>query len=224
MFVFPIWDAAANVAKSATYHDVDSMANGSNSSGTLTLDIGAADGSRLVVCAVHWVSAFSDQSILSATIGGVPATIHMQGNAATHSVSFVTFKSRTAIISAAVPTGTTANVVVNFSAANVAWAAAAYRLVGLNSQTPHATASVLGLSTTIDVPAAGIVIAGSTHAASLLGAWTGVTETYDTDISGGSGGHTGGLVEGLSLQVGRTVSIAPASGSAAQSLVAASWG
>src|SRR5262245_51584457 len=99
------------------------------------LSIGAADATRRVICAVHWdANSVGGQTISSATIGGVSATIHGTAIDET-SGSYVQF------ISALVPTGTTATVSVTFGGGNAACFVAVWRQINESSSTPFATQS-----------------------------------------------------------------------------------
>ena len=152
-----------------------------NSSGSLhtynDVGIGVADQDRRVVVSV----AFQDNgaaTLDSATIGGVTADILIQA---------VHLGSTSAYIIAAVPFGTTATIIVNFSATQARGAIQAYRMIGYD-QTPLDTGSdgthasgVLDLD--LDVSENGVAIATICSAGSGTTTWVGVTEDYDFDMN-----------------------------------------
>ena len=191
--------------------------------------IGTADVTRRVVVVIHWAdSAVTTTLEDSVTIQGIAATLHAQASGGL---------SNCAIASALVPTGTTADIVFG-TVSNTPVDRAAigvYRAINESVATPHATASDTTIatnvmSTTINIPATGWVVAGTNFANAgtpTADTWVGVTEQY-----GGAAGdaaaqyRTGGFQSGLPVETGRTVSctitasINPASGR----LAAMSWG
>jgi hypothetical protein len=146
--------------------------------------IGTASTTRRVVVAVHCGrDTGASPSLSSATIGGVSATIH-----ATQSGSGGGFYGYAAIISATVPTGTTADVVLNLSATSYWAGITVIAIDGLNSTTPTATAtdntlSSGVLSNSLTWSADGFVIAAATFGTSSSTTWaTSVTERWDSLI------------------------------------------
>lgn len=164
--------------------------------------IGAEHPTRRVVVAVSLgFLAAGGQTLASATIGGIAATIHVQvgdGNCV-------------ALISALVPTGTTATIVITASAAARRAAVAVYRAINETVTTPHATMTdntLTGavLSGTIDIPASGWVVAISQFNGNASTAWAGVTEQYDAIYGDLTVNRSGGFSSGLPPETGRTVS------------------
>lgn len=185
--------------------------------------IGAAAADRIVAVSVSALAAAGAQiSVSSMTIGGVTATFRAGAASST--------TNTTELWTAIVPTGTTANVVVTWSRGVLRCGAGVFRIVGAKSETPYATATNVALgtvSTTITVPPNGSIVMGvgmSDNAAPRTSTATGVTEDYDATIEGGSS-HTGGHVDSVNGEVGRTIS-ATFSGTvdAGAGLVVASWG
>ena len=164
--------------------------------------IGAADVTRRVVVAVSLgFLAASSQTLASATIGGIAATIHVQ----------VGSGDCVAFISALVPTGTTATIVVTASAAARRAAVAVYRAINETVATPHATMTdntltSATLSGTINIPANGWVVAACQFNGNVTTTWVGVTQQYDALYSDLNVRYSGGFSSGLPLQTGRTVS------------------
>lgn len=186
--------------------------------------IGVADATRRVVVVVHWGESASTRSLSSATIGGVAATIHAQTSGVTRGV---------AIISALVPTGTTATIALTFSGAMQRAAIGVYRAINETSASPTATATDTTftgavLDVNVNVPVNGWVVAGTTDngVAGRTHAWVGVTKQYDTTSGEAagiiySGGHDTGLAAATPRTVNTTVSNATGISGAA---VAMSWG
>ena len=120
----------------------------------------------------------------SATIGGVAATIHAQTTTGPTSAQLDT---GIAIISALVPTGTTAAVALTFNNTVARTSLGIYRAINEVNASPHATMTDNTLSSnvnsgTINIPGTGMLVAGSTAAttAGQANTWTGATETVDT--------------------------------------------
>jgi len=141
-----------------------------------TSSIGTADNSRLVVVQVHGLAASGTITVDSLTIGGTSANGY-ENTARLYHNSLWTL---------AVAAGTTANIVVNFSATANNCLIGVYALYNLNSTTPVATnatfASSTTISNTIDAREKGVVIAGITGDAGSTTTWTGVTERYDQQV------------------------------------------
>lgn len=201
-------------------------------------DIGPAESGRLVVVVAGGVT--NNRTIDSITIDGAAMTIHDSttgagvgsgGGAFFHDLAI-------AIASKAVASGTTATIVVNFSGPLSASYIMIYNINGYTSATPHDTAT--GTSTgsnpslTIDVPAAGVLIAGYAGGAvgypgdpNTLGAvtWAGVSvEDWDeiVDTHGGVWWGSGAHQNGMSVESGRTVS-ATAAAPGRELLIAGTW-
>ena len=129
---------------------------------------------------VHYGAGSAGFAVSSATIGGISATIHVDNVAGT-----TNFRA-CAIISAIVPTGTTASIVINFSGGSVGRCGiGAWSCTGLLNSAPHATqvSDAQGMSMTLARPRNGIVVAGwsamVTAAANVT--WTNATERYDAN-------------------------------------------
>jgi hypothetical protein len=162
--------------------------------------IGTADATRRVVVAVHWAQATNNRTLTSATIGGIAATIHNQQNPAN--------LASVAIISALVPTGTTATIVLNFSGSADRCRVGVFRAVNEQSASPADTQvdtsfTSNALSVTLTVPNDAWVMACSTNAtgSGITHTWTGVTLQYQGAWAEAAGGtFTAGFVSGLSAQ------------------------
>lgn len=190
--------------------------------------IGAADPTRRVVVAIHWAdSAVTTTLENSVTIQGIAATIHQAADGGT---------SNCAIVSALVPTGTTADIIFGtVSNTPVDRAAiAVYRAINESVATPHDTAVDLTpssnvLSDTINIPANGWVVGAanwSNAVSPTADTWAGVTEQY-----GGAAGdaavqfRSGGFATSLPLEANRTLSCTLSAGSNPNGrLAGVSWG
>lgn len=122
----------------------------------------------------------------SLTIGGVAAAKIQTAAAA--NVEGVNGLHAISVWSAVVPTGTTAVVVGTYATGVNNMGVTLYRVVGLNSLVAHAfTATAFNASTTcslnVNMQANSFALAGITGYATST-AWTGVTESHDTLITG----------------------------------------
>jgi hypothetical protein len=143
-------------------------------------NLGAADPNRyIIVAAMARRAGVTAMTISSITVGGVAATIvvQLQANPTNTNIAGLAI--------AAVPDGTTGDVVVTFSQTMVRCGIALYRAVGISSATPTDTGSnaVDPISDTLNVLAGGFaigcVIGGS---GTTTVAWTNLTENYDANI------------------------------------------
>ena len=131
------------------------------------------------------MSTVADRTISSVTVGGITATSVIQ-----ISNNNGTFFQRSAIYVAVVPTGTTADIVVTWSAGQLCtgiatWAAYDLRR-GVADTTATSTASTGTAS--ISVPGGGFAIlylGSTTNAAARTYTWTNGTERFDQTIEGG---------------------------------------
>jgi len=140
--------------------------------------IGAGQSStRRVIAAVFWESS-ADRTLSSATIGGESAAIDIQ--AAYDSVSRV----GVAIVSATVPSGTTATIVATLSGSVDGCAVMAITLDGLASVTPTDTAFKESSPTegVLDWLADGYVIAAVVNSGTATYTWSGLTEREDSNF------------------------------------------
>ena len=189
--------------------------------------IGVAAPTRRVVVVVGWVgTASTTNSISSATIGGVAATIHVQASDAAGGS-----RPGAGIISALVTTGPTATIAVNMTSANCTlMTIEVFRQVKETAGSPHATVSDIVIasgvfSTTINIPATGTLVAGAIFGILIPVniSFVGVTEDHETASLESTFRSAAGHATGLGLQAGRTVS-ATMTGGEDGALVAMSWG
>jgi hypothetical protein len=137
----------------------------------LGLSIGAASATRRIAVAVARRSA---NGILSATIGGVSATEDGVTTAGGNGVS---------VISAVVPTGTTADIVVNFSGAPQRCGIGWWSLDDIDPTGQSASSVGTTPSPTVSTQSGDFVICGAlTNSSGATYSWTNATERYDQNI------------------------------------------
>lgn len=199
----------------SVFNDLGQQACGTRSSGntTDTVNIGTATPTRVVFAVVQWENSTQDISLhtTGSLIGGItPFSQIVQSD----------FGGSTgmgaAILIATVPTGTTADVLLDWNNPG----ATKYTIRIFTSNTGFSqfdTIEKLGhfdtdISGSIDIPANGVLIVagtGSTNTGGNSIAWTGVTETYDQDWPcGGSpagGREGGGFNTKMDAETGRTI-------------------
>ena len=141
--------------------------------------LGDAASNRYIIVTVYCRRAeTTPTSISGITVGGVSATVVVsQQHIATNQLLV-------AIAIAAVPTGTTGDVVVTFSQSQNRCVIGMYRVTGLNSATAHDTASSTADPTTgnLDIPAGGVAVAMSAHGFAETASWTNLDEDFDIEI------------------------------------------
>ena len=181
-------------------------------------NLGTADGARLIICGIA-SRAGGSSTISSVTIGGVSATIVVQINTSADSGW-----NSAGIVIAAVPTGTTGDVVITFSAGQARCAIALYSTIDTASETASDTDSNAAAdpSVSIDCPASGYIIAVACFSVGTgTTTWTGVTEDYDVNPENVAN-TTMASDNFASAQTGLTVSAN--STLANGTMVVASWG
>ena len=142
--------------------------------------IGVANASRRVIVGVSWSSAISatENALTSATIGGVAATIDAYSG-------HITDSRQCAIISAIVPTGTTADIVVNLAANSLrmgigVWTVNGADPTGASNVSKNLVSGTLSVTTTAGDHVVCVGVATNDGAAPINVNWTGATERYET--------------------------------------------
>jgi hypothetical protein len=173
---------------------------------TFALDFGDAAADRYLIATPSARGATSG-TISFVTIGGVSATQIINTTALQQ-----TLHNTAAIFIAAVPTGTSGDVVVTYADGKSRAGCGLFRVTGLSSATAHDTAADnvehSPLVDTINVLGGGFVIAVAVGEATVI--WAGVTESYDEAVEGGFR-HSGGFDSELDAETGRTISATIAS-------------
>lgn len=178
-------------------------------------NLGAADAARYIIVGIQCRRTLNTNTISSVTVGGVTASLVVTADRGN--------QSKCAIYIAAVPTGTTGDVVVTFSGTANRCGIALWSAVGISSATASDTdSSITGTAPTmsIDVPAGGFAVAVGCENALTTATWTGLTERSDTqaEIT-----MTSASDEFASAQTGLSVTITFASTVADEIGVIASW-
>lgn len=204
MLTFPVtfWGGAAG---SRTYITSPTPSFGSATTFTFTgVSLGSANGTSLVVVVVHvWDVSGDGRKLSSASIAGVGATIHVNV-VGTHSP----VQGANAAIISAQTASTSGTISVTTSNTCIGCGVDVYRLTGLTSVTPTATASqtagggaATSISTTISVPGNGILIQNitvfsTTTLTTLTG--SGTTQDHEQTVPGdGDLGEWAGSAQNL---------------------------
>lgn len=190
----PSGKAVASVVFSLTFTDTKADTVGGtaityNSGGDPS--IGVADTNRIVAVAIM-ARIGATATVTSVTIGGISAT-QVSGAAASPA------NLATDIWYAAVPTGTTATVVVNYGSTSVVSGVAVYRII-TSTPTPQdgqhnssaTTSSASPLSKSVTIPSGGGMIGSFGYIPGGSGsnnAWSGGTITRDVDVNIGVTGR-----------------------------------
>lgn len=217
-FPFPI--VAPSVSASVVYCDQQSQEPNLSTYTFPNVGIGTASSDRFIICAVIAPSSAATPSLTSVTIGGNPAT---QLCTIKDAVALSNF----ALYGLAVPTGTTATIVVNLSASPnrcgvMTWAA--YNLI---STTPIATATsnATTLNTSIAVQAGGILVgaSGQNGGTAPDWSWTNLTERVDVDCGDPGAASMSGASDSITASSSPSITATCSSGNnTRQGLVLAS--
>jgi len=158
-----------------TYNASYKSTNNSSSYTFSTADIGAADSSRIV--AVGIMGEGGGSTISSVTIGG---------NGATEAAQIAYSDNVSGIYYLEVAAGTTADIVVNFTASQNRAGISVYSIYDAASATPEDTstgsgttsATATGLAWSADSVSIGVAAASNGG----VSEWTGLTEDYDSEV------------------------------------------
>lgn len=146
----------AGVAATLTFQAATAFPNSGQTVTFTAAAIGAAASDRRVFVEIpYYIGGSTNISIASVTIGGVLTTIHAQrfltsGDPSTGGV---------ALVSALVPTGTTANIVITWAASGAGFyrpEIAVYRVTGLQSTTP---VDLVSIAPNTSPPTASVTVA-----------------------------------------------------------------
>jgi len=188
-----------------------------------SVSIGAASATRRVIVLVHGRSGTNLRTISSATIGGVAATIDAQITSSSGGTSLA------GIISATVPTGTTATVAITFSGSMFDSLIYPLALDNLISVTPVDTATASATSgaslttgATVNVEDGGYVVAIADRAGNSTATWVGLTEYIDVYYNAGSN-ITAAYTQPLASQINQTFTVNFSNTAQRQALAVASY-
>lgn len=184
----------------ATYQaSANSGTNGTSYTAS-AIAFGTASADRYIVVAA---STEDGGAITSATIGGISATILVQRTSGSVTA---------ALLIALVPTGTTGDVVVNFTGTSDHHGVAVWSVTGMPSATPLDTDSnTTGSGLTLTSQVGGLVFAATAYSDAATTTWSGATEVYDLALGSGQAQMSGasGNTSSGSVVVTPTPSAAP---------------
>lgn len=170
------------------------------------VSLGAADASRRILLAITNAGDANTRTVAS-TIAGVGGTqIATSGGTAVFS----------AIHIAHVPTGTTGDIRLLFSANTVnQMVIGIYRVIGMGADAAYDSAGTFGTSPqsiSLDVPSGGVVIGAARVSTNTTFSWTGADEGFDLTLSNSvTQTHSGGSRSFVSAVSGHSVSVSSAS-------------
>lgn len=215
MLIFPLIRAKPP-ATYAYVTRVNDNTRGQTSYTFTSASLGAAASNRVIVVTIYGrASTSSGRSVSAVTIGGVSAT---QAVTETANNNFMT-----AIWYAAVPSGTTGNIVVTWSGGNMENTVVdIHRTTGISGAPVDTdTSAVNPMSETINVSAGGLCIGIYAEETSATYTWTGITEVADgvPDFNG----VTSAGDAFATAQTGLSVTCTPSVGAANYSGCLAAW-
>lgn len=164
-------------------------------------NLGTASADRHIICVFSGRAASVSPSLTSITIGGITATISKQANDAI-GLDII------AIVIAAVPTGTSGDVVITTSQTMASWDIALYSTTNVGSLIATDTGSSVAnpLTYDLDINGGGIGVAAATSDSGVATAtWAGLTERYD-DATAGGNDKSGASAAFALLETNKTVS------------------
>ena len=178
----PMLNTESAVPISVVYVSSNSSSTDATSYTFTSQSIGTASATRIVVVAVYCRATTAGSNISSVTIGGNTMTQQVtKGNSDTSGG-----QSRVALYTYPLTTGTTATIVVNYSATCARCGIAVYNLFDATSETPVVTntsngSATLTLSSNTLSGDVGIAAGNSTTTGPTF-AWTGLTENSDFTV------------------------------------------
>jgi len=153
-------------------------------------NFGAANAARRILISAQTVhTAAAAFSCLGTTsIGGITATVHTGAEISHQPGGSGAVAAHTCWFSAVVPTGTTGNVVVNYSESTFRCIIGVYRVVGLvnGSPTTEQTSSASPGSLTLNIPANGFGVGALCSNTGTTTAWTGLANKDHDALTEGS--------------------------------------
>ena len=209
--------AAAGVSTpvEATFeaHEVSGTAGNPHTFSGVALGAAAANRHIVVGAGISWGG--------TANVTGVT----VNGESATEIIEYGLTSQGASLHVAAVPTGTTGDIVITTSGTGESWGIGVWRLIGADATPADTGTSVANpMTTTIDCPAGGVIIGyahaqhGTTHA------WTaGITEQFD-ETTHGTFRHTGAFDTFAAEQSGLTVTCDPDGSPGSQRMGLVSFG
>jgi len=161
---------------SVTYAAQTSSTTAGSSFSFSSVAFSSTASDRLIVVSVG-ATAANQRTVSRVTIGGVSATGYENANRLRHGSLWV----------AAVPSGTTGTVDVNFSGSVDNCHIGVWALYGISSAVPRESNQVSGSytnnSSTLNTAKGGVSIAAAVSAGAVTITWTGLTENFDLQVS-----------------------------------------
>ena len=214
MFILP--GGATVAVEPVAISLTDNTVNGSNLT-TYTFSsqsLGTAAASRQIVVGVIASGAGPARTVSSLTIGGVSASLIKAQTGQS--------EGNTEIWSAAVPSGTTGDVVVVLSSGWNRCGFGVWRMTGASTSASDTGGSVANpLNDSLDIPANGGAIGLSHNQLDATTDWTNLDEDYDEEV-GASVYQSGASKTFAAAQ--SALSITAAAGSSSPQMALASWG
>lgn len=174
-FPFPFFVPSSAVIPTLSYRTNVVDAANSTTYTFNTVDIGTAAANRHVIVGVVSRHASVANTVSSATIAGVTASIVADG---------VISNSQAALLIAAVPTGTTGTIAITLSGGSERCGIAVWAAYGLLSATPVASLNTASGTLDINTSANGIIVAVNLGV-SQTPVWSGITSVLaDTVLEG----------------------------------------
>lgn len=213
-FPFPVFSPAIDATVTFTDSSVDAVDRSTYTFSAQALGVAAAN--RKIVVAICYSTT---ASITSVTIGGVTAS---QVVAATG-----TGGMKIELWQAAVPTGTTGDIVIVHPGTSDRDGIGVWAVYGAQSAA-NDTGSSTGvdpLADTLNIPAGGVAIGAAVNndAGVDTYTWTNLTENYD-EVVEDPADHSGASAAFAAAQTALSISVNESSASTAGALVMASWG
>lgn len=180
--------------------------------------LGTARGNRQIVVGLE-ATGGTVYTLSSVTIGGISASVDIQTT---------TSNDRIAIVRAAVPTGTTGDIVVTFSNTFNSCAIGVWAVYGASTGAASDTASSSAdppSTTACAIPAQGVAVGFVRSNANSGGAfaWTGLTEDFDVLEAGEGTTYSGASDAFATAQASPTITATPAGNDTRRVMVVASY-
>lgn len=183
--------------------------------------LGTAAADRKIVVGVGGARAAAGaHTVASMTVGGIAASLVKQQDVSAGD------RETAEIWQAAVPTGTTGDIVVTFDAGMVGAGIGVWAVYGAQSAA-HATAGSNAdpMNASIDVPSGGVLIGYARNANGGTFTWTNLTEKFDEQFdSAAPSNHTGAADTFASAQTALSVTCDPSTAGSDNAMALASWG
>lgn len=215
----PVGFGVGGSKKPLTISKVHNRATPSGATSFNGINFGPAEADRLIIATIDLVSSSTTPGISSCTIGGVTATLLVQG---VHQPA--SGYTRVAAYGAIVPTGTSGSIVFSLNPGTLRSGLGVFSVLGGASLTPQDTlfSNATTPTGTLDIAAGGVALAhiGHTSGASAI-SWTELTEQYDGVVASPTY-YSGACDAFADSETGRTIKATPNGSPYARGMVAVS--